>query len=271
MKKAMNSTKKYVRKSTLWVCPLLLTLPLLLSANDSISQPKVNPMHEAKTATPQPIFLSEYRPSAFLQKEIKLTFDLDDHRTHVTSQMQLYRNPASNAASPNLVLNGEEMRLISVKVDGRTLTPEEYILDDTTLTIKKLPSEFLLEIENEINPKNNLALDGLYKSGTIFCTQNEPEGFRKITYSLDRSDVMSKYTTKIIADKKLYPILLSNGNEIGRGTLPNDKHWVEWQDPFLKPSYLFALVAGDLGCIQDKFTTASGRNVDLRIYCDKGN
>lgn len=267
----MKNAKKYSIKACWWTCPLLLTFPLLLSANETISKQEMNPMHETKTAIPQPILLADYRPPAFLQKEIKLTFDLDDHCTRVISQMQLYRNPVCNAAIPDLVLNGENMRLVSVKVDGRALTPEEYFLDAHTLTIKKLPSEFLLEIENEINPKSNLALDGLYKSGTIFCTQNEPEGFRKITYSLDRSDVMSKYTTKIIADKNLYPILLSNGNEIGRGMLPNQKHWVEWQDPFVKPSYLFALVAGDLGCVKDKFTTMSGRVIDLVIYCDKGN
>lgn len=260
-------------KNLRWTSSLWLMLPVLLplSANEPISTQEVISMHETKTAAPQPIQLADYRPPAFLQKEIKLTFDLDDHCTRVTSQMQLYRNPASNAASPDLVLNGEEMRLLSVKVDGKALAPDAYLLDAHTLTLKKLPEEFLLEIENEIDPKNNSALDGLYKSGTIFCTQNEPEGFRRITYSLDRSDVMSKYTTKIIADKNLYPILLSNGNEIGRGTLPNGKHWVEWQDPFAKPSYLFALVAGDLGCIQDKFTTMSGRMIDLKIYCDKGN
>src|SRR5262249_17946667 len=146
-------------------------------------------------------------------------FDLDEHQTKVTSQLHLYRNPSSHASSSPLVLNGENMRLLSVKMDGRALAPEEYSLDSHTLKIDGVPQEFQLEIENEIDPKSNTALDGLYKSGTIFCTQNEPEGFRKITYSLDRSDVMSKYTTKIIANQKLYPILLSNGNEIGRGTL----------------------------------------------------
>lgn len=267
----MMNAKKYSAKACQWTCPLLLTLPLLLFATDTITNQEVTPMHETKTATPQSTLLADYRPPAFLQKEIKLTFNLDDHHTRVTSQTQLYRNPASNATSPDLVLDGENMRLVSLKVDGKTLSPEEYIVDSHTLTIKKPPAEFLIEIETEIDPKNNLSLDGLYKSGTIFCTQNEPEGFRKITYSLDRSDVMSKYTTKIIADQKLYPILLSNGNEIGRGTLPDGKHWVEWQDPFAKPSYLFALVAGDLGSIQDTFKTKSGRVVDLRIYCDKGN
>lgn len=224
-----------------------------------------------KTTTPQTIFLTDYKPPAYLVSEIKLVFSLDDQHTHVASKMHFYIHPNATAEAPALVLNGEKMKLLSVKLDGRQLSPEEYALDEHTLTIKHPPKAFCLEIENEINPQANTALDGLYKSGHIFCTQNEPEGFRKITYFLDRSDIMAEYTTKIIADQKSYPVLLSNGNEVGRGSLPDGKHWVEWHDPFAKPSYLFALVAGDLGCIQDHYLTQSGRKVDLRIYCDKGN
>lgn len=224
-----------------------------------------------KTTTPHPILLTDYRPPAYLVPEVKLTFELDDERTHVTSKMLLVRNLNHTEEILPLVLNGEKMHLLSIKLDGRPLTPADYQLDEHTLTIKQPPQAFWLEIENEIAPKNNTALDGLYKSGNIFCTQNEPEGFRKITYFPDRSDVMAKYTTRIIADRQQYPVLLSNGNEIGHGSLPNGKHWVEWQDPFAKPSYLFALVAGDLGCIRDQFLTRSGKQVDLRIYCDKGN
>ena len=136
----------------------------------------------------------------------------------------------------------------------------------------KVPSEkFTLEIENFINPEENKALDGLYKSGNIFCTQNEPEGFRRITYYLDRPDVMAKFTTKVIADKKSCPVLLSNGNPVESGDLEGVQHYVVWEDPFLKPCYLYALVAGDLGLVQDEYTTGSGRKIDLRIYCDKGN
>lgn len=224
-----------------------------------------------KNTTPQPIYLVDYRPPAFLVKEINLCFNLHDTKTQVSSKIDIYRNPDAHEASKELVLNGERIQLLSIKIDGKPLLETDYCVDDKTLTIFSPPDSFILEIENQIDPLNNTALDGLYKSGAIFCTQNEPEGFRKITYFLDRSDVMAKYTTKIIADKTLYPILLSNGNEIGKGDLEGGRHWVEWQDPFLKPCYLFALVAGDLGCITDTFTTAGGRVIDLRIYCDKGN
>lgn len=255
-----------------WLTPLFFLFPLALLAQ--CTQQKVNSMKTnelAKNNTPQAIFLADYKPPTHFVKEIKLCFDLDDEKTVVTSQMKIDQNPHYEKEASPLRLNGEQMKLLSIKIDGRPLNLDEYTLDDHSLTIMRPPHAFLLEIENEINPKNNTSLDGLYKSGSIFCTQNEPEGFRKITYFPDRSDVMAKYTTKIIADQKLYPILLSNGNEIGRGNLENGKHWVEWEDPFVKPSYLFALVAGDLGSISDTFTTMSGRKIDLKIYCDKGN
>lgn len=213
------------------------------------------------------IQLSDYRAPSHLVKTIHLTFNLEEDRTRVLCQMHIEQNKAPGA----LILNGEKLKLLAIKLDGRLLTSAEYELDDKTLTIKNTPHAFVLEIENEIYPQHNIALEGLYKSGSIFCTQNEPEGFRKITYFLDRPDVMAKYTTKIIADQTLYPILLSNGNLIGQGVLPGGKHWAEWEDPFAKPSYLFALVAGDLGCISDTFITMQGRKVALKIYCDKGN
>src|SRR5690606_34160052 len=166
---------------------------------------------------------------------------------------------------------GELLELESVAIDGRKLTKEEYECVEDGLKIFEVPSSFTLEIVNIINPEANKALDGLYKSGSMFCTQNEPEGFRRITYFLDRPDVLAKYTTKIIANKAQFPVLLSNGNPIGQGDLQNGMHFCEWEDPFPKPSYLYALVAGDLGMIQDSFVTRSGRTIDLRIYCDKGN
>ncbi len=216
-----------------------------------------------------PIFLTDYATPRYLIEEVFICFTLDDEKTLVSSKMQMHRN-LDPSDSP-LVLQGEQMQLLSIKINGERLDEYQYVLDEKTLTVKNPPASFLLEIENEINPKNNTALEGLYKSGSIFCTQNEPEGFRKITYFLDRPDVMAKYTTKIIADSTFYPVLLSNGNPIGKGQLENGKHWIEWQDPFPKPSYLFALVAGDLGFIEDVFETMSGRTIDLRIYCDKGN
>lgn len=263
-------------KISLWLSSFIFVFPLTLAAqttHTSTTQKDESMKTEvkAKANALQPTFLADYQPPEYLIHDIKLSFDLDDEKTVVASKMHIYRNSDSNEETRPLILHGKHLKLLSVKIDGNLLTPANYILNEETLTINNPPGAFVLEIENEINPKSNTALEGLYKSGTIFCTQNEPEGFRTITYFLDRSDVMAKYTTKIIADQKLYPVLLSNGNEIARGSLEGGKHWVEWEDPFAKPSYLFALVAGDLGCIRDEFVTMSGRKIDLRIYCDKGN
>ncbi len=224
-----------------------------------------------KEAAPQTIYLKDYQPLPYKIEDIYLTFDLHSTATKVTSLMKVIKNSESKDISGNLELNGEELKFISAKINGVELTDSQYTLAEEGLTLKNVPDEFSLEITNEINPEANKALDGLYQSGAIFCTQNEPEGFRRITYYLDRPDNMAKFTTKIIADKKTYPVLLSNGNPISEGDLEGGKHFVEWEDPFLKPSYLYALVAGDLGMIQDSYTTMSGRKIDLRIYCDKGN
>ncbi|MCB1112703.1 MAG: aminopeptidase N [Chlamydiales bacterium] len=221
-----------------------------------------------KNAPPTATFLEDYKPLAYKLTHIDLCFELDDENTIVTSEMKMHRQ--SNGEE-SLVLNGVDLKLLSIKIDGRELEEGEYLVESKTLTIHKPPQAFSLEVKTAINPLANTALDGLYKSGEIFCTQNEPQGFRRITYFFDRPDAMAVYRTKIIADKKSYPILLSNGNEISKGDLDNGKHWVQWEDPFAKPCYLFALVAGDLGSIKDTFTTHSGRVIDLRIYCDKGN
>ena len=213
-------------------------------------------------------YLKDYQQPAYWVRDIHLTFELDDTNTQVKAVMNLERN---EKVSGDLLLNGVDLNLKSILLDGKELPASSYQIDGEMLRIKELPSRCKLEINNEINPRDNKTLEGLYKSGNIFCTQNEAEGFRRITYYQDRPDVMAKFTTKIIADKKKYPVLLSNGNPIGSGELTSDKHWVEWEDPFKKPSYLYALVAGDLGMISDTFTTMSGRKVDLRIYCDKGN
>ncbi len=218
--------------------------------------------------TPKPKFLKDYQKPLFGIEKVHLTFDLDDSKTRVISHMKMFRD-ASDKNVP-LVLLGERMKLIQVHLDGKELQDNEYEADDKSLTIFKVPEEFRLTVENEIDPKANTFLDGLYKSKDIFCTQNEPQGFRKITYFLDRPDVMTKYTTKIIADKNKYPILLSNGNKIASGDLKGDKHFVEWEDPFKKPSYLFALVAGDLECLEDTFMRRSGKPVLLQIFCEKG-
>lgn len=217
---------------------------------------------------PKPKFLKDYEKPHFAIDYVHLTFQLDDHKTRVTSKMKILRDPLNSKAP--LILNGERMKLLSVTLDGKLLHNDEYTLTEKTLTIEHVPNEFQLIIENEINPAANTFLDGLYKSKAIFCTQNEPQGFRKITYFLDRPDVMTSYVTKIIANKEKYPILLSNGNKINSGDLENGKHFVEWEDPFKKPSYLFALVAGDLECLEDTFMRKSGRAVKLEIYCEKG-
>lgn len=224
-----------------------------------------------KETTPKPIRLQDYKPATHLIPSVDLIFDLHDERTVVTARMQFEKNTAPNAATGPLVLHGNHLELIDVKLDGTLLPHSDYTVDHQSLTIPNTPDNFTLEITNRINPKANTELEGLYMSGGFFCTQNEPEGFRRITYFLDRSDIMSKYTCKIIADKESCPVLLSNGNEVNGGSLPGGRHWVQWEDPFLKPSYLFALVAGDLGCVRDRHKTPSGRELDLRIYCDKGN
>jgi len=223
-----------------------------------------------KATSPETILLKDYTPPKFLIKTVDLCFWLHNTETRVTSKMKLERHENSDASE--LFLNGEELKLISIKRDGKELKEgDDYRLETEGLSVFGMSGSCELEIENMINPEANKALDGLYKSGPIFCSQNEPEGFRRITYYIDRPDVMAKFTTKIIADKKDFPILLSNGNPVDSGELEDGQHFVTWEDPFPKPSYLYALVAGDLGLVQDSYRTTSGKNIDLRIYCDKGN
>ena len=222
-----------------------------------------------KNETPKIIKLSEYKKPNYVVVSIDLVVHLENTSTLVKSTMVIRKN--NNLEIGPFVLNGEELTLKEISLNGKKLAECDYSIQNDLLILDDVPNEFTLEIENIINPQENKTLDGLYKSGAIFCTQNEPEGFRRITYYIDRPDNMAKFTTKIIADKKLYPILLSNGNPIDRGDLLDGKHFVTWDDPFKKPSYLYALVAGDLGFIKDTYKTTSGRNVALEIYCDKGN
>ena len=219
-----------------------------------------------RTETPQPIKLAEYRPPAYLVDEVHLTFVLEPNTTRVKARLSVRRN--GEHADP-LVFNGERVKAVSVAVDGRVLTADEHTIDAEFLTIPNLPAAFTLETEVEIDPENNKALEGLYMSGGRFCTQCEAEGFRKITFWPDRPDVLSKFTVRIEADRK-FRHLLANGNLIERGDLPGGRHFAVWNDPFLKPCYLFALVAGELDVLEDKLVTMSGRTVDLRIYVDPG-
>ena len=209
----------------------------------------------------------DYQKPDFSIEHLYLTFELDDYKTCVTSQLEVNRETDSSKA--NLVLDGERLKLISVTLNKKLLKEGEYQLDDKTLTIFNVPDHFCLTVVNEINPIENTSLEGLYKTDGIFCTQNESLGFRKITYFLDRPDVMTKYTTKIIADQNKNPILLSNGNKIDSGVLDNNRHFATFEDPYKKPSYLFALVAGDLDCIEDTFVRKSGKPVELKIFSEK--
>jgi len=223
------------------------------------------------TPAPQPVFLKDYLPPAFLVQQVHLNFLLDDTQTRVFSRLAMQRNPARKEANLPLKLNGQELQLISIKLNGKQLTDKEYQLNDQLLTLTSLPDTFTLETEVEINPLNNTALEGLYQSGGNFCTQCEAEGFRRITYYPDRPDILSRFTTRIEADKTRFPVLLSNGNLIDEGDSDNGKHFAVWQDPFPKPAYLFALVAGNLHPIKDTFTTCSGREVTLELWVERQN
>jgi aminopeptidase N len=222
-----------------------------------------------KTETPRTVRLAEYQPPAYLVDTIDLKFELMEDFTTVTS-LAKYRRQKSLGPAP-LILEGEKMELLSVAVDGRTLTDKDFTLTDHNLTIPDLPAEFSLQIVTKFNPKENLTLEGLYRSKNMFCTQCEAQGFRRITYFPDRPDVMALFSTTIEADGTKFPILLSNGNLVSQESLKDGRKRVRWQDPFRKPSYLFALVAGDLGVVKDHFITRSGRKVALEIYVDKGN
>ena len=204
-------------------------------------------------------YLKDYQTPAYRILETDLHFDIAEPQTVVKSRLTV---EPQRVGEP-LVLDGSA-KLLSVKINGAAV---DYVLEGETLTIAGVPSErFTVEVETEILPAENKSLMGLYASGGNLFTQCEPEGFRKITFYIDRPDVMSKFTTTIVADKKRYPVLLSNGNKIDGGEFSDDRHWVKWEDPFAKPSYLFALVAGDLAVTEDYFTTMSGRNVKIEFY-----
>lgn len=215
---------------------------------------------------PKTIYRNNYTVPDFLIPEIKLHFSLTAESTKVFSTLTIQRNPESKNQNAPLVLNGENLVLQKVILNETEL--HDYVLTPETLTIADAPESFTLIIENTINPKENTALEGLYLSNGMLCTQCEAEGFRKITYFIDRPDVMSKYTVTLVADKENYPVLLSNGNKIASGEFENGQHWVTWQDPFAKPCYLFALIAGQLECVEDVFITQSGRKVTLQIFVE---
>jgi len=217
------------------------------------------------------IYRTDYKPSDFLVDAIDLCFELGPAETLVKAKMLIRRNPDLPKGDGSLVLHGEELELRSVCLDGSPLGPARFEADSHGLRISDVPERFELETEVVIHPDENTKLMGLYTSSRTFCTQCEAEGFRRITYYVDRPDVMARFTTRIEADRAAFPVLLSNGNRVGQGELPNGRHWVQWEDPFRKPSYLFALVAGDLVCHRGTFTTASGREVALEIWVEADN
>ena len=224
-----------------------------------------------RTEQPKMIYLKDYQAPEYLIDETHLTFELFEDHTLVHAQLVMRRNPERGAGLPPLALDGQQLELLSVKLNDLELTAQDYQLTDSHLTLHPQTEQFVLDTSVKIHPESNTALEGLYKSGGMFCTQCEAEGFRKITYYLDRPDVMSTFTTTVIGDKNRYPILLSNGNPVGSGPQDDGRHWATWEDPFKKPAYLFALVAGDLWCVEDTFTTMSQREVALRIYVEPEN
>jgi len=219
---------------------------------------------------PQTIYLNDYKVSPFLINKTDLVFDLGEHSTRVTTTLTVERNPQSTEQDAVLVLHGSaELDLQSVQINGQLLGEGDYVQDSDSLTLNNMPVSGVIITEVLIKPQLNTTMMGLYRSRTLYCTQCEAEGFRDITYYLDRPDVMSEFTTRVIADKATYPVLLSNGNPIDQGDLEGGKHFVTWHDPFKKPAYLFALVAGTLACVEDSFTTMSGRDIKLQIFVEE--
>src|SRR5487761_1980628 len=215
----------------------------------------------------------DYRAPAFLVAALELEFDLDPEATLVRATFGFRRNPGAadqDRAIP-LILDGEQQDDVEVTLDGRALAPDEVAFGPGTLTIANPPDVGTLSVSSHIAPARNVALEGLYVSSGVFCTQCEPEGFRRITYFPDRPDVLARYRVTLRADRARYPQLLSNGNRVAAGPLEDGRHFVTWEDPFPKPSYLFALVAGDLGALEDSFTTMDGRKVALRIHSTPAN
>ncbi|MBF0183852.1 MAG: aminopeptidase N [Magnetococcales bacterium] len=221
--------------------------------------------HVAKSE--QMKYLHDYRPPDFLLEGVTLTFFLDPQQTEVQSRLQLVRNPHGSDNAP-LALDGQDLTLLSLHLDGSPLSAQQYQLTAEQLIIAAPPDRFVLEIRTRIHPDANTALEGLYRSGSLLCTQCEAEGFRKITYYLDRPDVLAPFTTTLVADRQAFPVLLANGNCIEQGNWDESRHFATWLDPHRKPCYLFALVAGTLYCHRDQFITRSGRPVALAIYVE---
>ena len=217
------------------------------------------------------IYRKDYTPLSYVVTTVDLRFELNETATRVHSTMSMSRNPAVDGENHPLELNAEKLVILSIRIDGVELGNDEYTHDGKMLRIKNVPASFQLEVINTVDPKGNTELEGLYLSSGNFCTQCEAQGFRRITCYPDRPDVMAEFTTTIFAERNKYPVLLANGNLVEQGMLDNERHYAVWRDPFKKPSYLFALVAGKLVKIEDTFRTMSGRDVALHIYVESRN
>ncbi|MGY8872824.1 MAG: aminopeptidase N [Pseudomonadales bacterium] len=219
------------------------------------------------TQQPEVIYLKDYKVPVFLIDHTELRFELKPEKTLVKARLKMRRNPESQDATRELVLQGDKSLLLCrISVDEHVLNESDFQRNEQGLVVSGVPDEFMLETVTEIHPDQNTALEGLYRSDGVYCTQCEAEGFRRITFYLDRPDVMSVFSTTIEADKDAYPVLLSNGNPVAEGEADEGRHWITWEDPHPKPAYLFALVAGDLKLIEDQYQTLGGRDVALRIY-----
>jgi len=221
-----------------------------------------------ENSTPKTIYLDQYQPPGWKVKQVNLDFDLREGETLVKARLDIDN---SNAEETDMFLNGENLELVEISVNGSALDENQYQVSEKGLVLLKPPASFQLETLTRIYPEKNTALEGLYRSSGMYCTQCEAEGFRKITWFPDRPDVMASFTTRVEADKAQYPVLLSNGNPAESGELDNGRHYAVWDDPFPKPSYLFALVAGDLKAVSGKHTTPTGREIQLNIYVEEEN
>ena len=230
-----------------------------------------DPQKDSQSGTPQPVYRKDYREPDYWIERVHLDFDLNEQGATVRARMEVRRNERVNSGGAALVLVGEELETQEVKLDGRVLSADEYSLTSEELSIPAVPDRFVLETCVAIQPQNNTQLSGLYRTSGNFCTQCEAEGFRRITWFLDRPDVMAKYTVRVEADKATCPVLLSNGNRVEAGDLEAGRHFTRWEDPYPKPSYLFALVAGDLKALEGEYTTSSGRQVKLEIWVQEKN
>lgn len=222
-------------------------------------------------SVPKTTYRKDYAAPDYLIERVDLVFHLREEETTVHSRLAITRNPRRSGQARALVLDGRELGLDCLRLNGEPLAPDRYHVDDEQLTIPIVPSRFTLDVTTHIRPHENTSLEGLYRSGDTFCTQCEAQGFRKITYFLDRPDVLARFTTTITADRRRFPVLLCNGNPIATGVVEENRHWIRWQDPFPKPCYLFALVAGDLVAREDELTTHGGRTVELKIYVEPHN